>query len=97
MTKKERVKELVKAVAHLNDFDIMMEKIGFEFTGSTDINNPLCARDLILNEFYELLNFESSDEETDTIIALTRNHTNTIDTYEKQFDIIWKEFGTDES
>ena len=84
MTKKERVKELVKAVAYINSFEKTMEEMGFLWTGEKiPKNNPLNACDLIVHEIEELLGIGTG--------------LNTLDTYERQFDIIWKEFGTDES
>lgn len=98
MTVKERVKELVKAVAYLNGFDKVMSEIGFEWNGEkSNNNNPLNACDLIVHEIAELLQIDMNECSSDILIhEISNTNRNTIDTYEKQFDIIWKEFGTDE-
>ena len=54
MTKKERVKELVKAVAYINSFEKTMEEMGFEWSGQKTLkSNPLNACDLIVHEIEE--------------------------------------------
>lgn len=99
MTKKERVKELVKAVAYINSFEKTMEEMGFQWTGEKiPKNNPLNACDLIVHEIEELLGIGRFDIiKSDKLINNVSTGLNTLDTYERQFDIIWKEFGADES
>ena len=98
MTKKERVKELVKAVAYINSFEKTMEEMGFEWSGQKTLkSNPLNACDLIVHEIEELLDIDIYAIESDKLINNISTGLNTFDTYERQFDIIWKEFGTDES
>ncbi len=98
MTKKERVKELVKAVAYINSFEETMKDMGFEWSGEKTLkNNPINACDIIVHEIEELLGINRFDSKSDELVNNISSRLNTFDTYEKQFDIIWKEFGTDES
>mgnify|MGYP004477593921 CR=1 FL=1 len=98
MTKKERVKELVKAVAYINSFEETMNNMGFEWSGETILkNNPINACDIIVHEIEELLDVDRFDIKSDKLVNNISSQLNTSDTYERQFDIIWKEFGTDES
>lgn len=98
MTKKERVKELVKAVAYINSFEETMRNMGFEWNGEVTLkNNPINACDIIVHEIEELLDVDRFGIESDKLVNNISSQLNTSDTYERQFDIIWKEFGTDES
>lgn len=95
MTIKERVKELVKALAYINGFENKMKEMGFIWDNSSNCC-PMKACDCLADEIRELLGIDSDSEESDEI-GHSIFYILMDDNFEENFESIWEEFGTDES